>query len=118
MEGVEAGLAEHLVAAPEVGSVGDLVEAAKVVKAVASAAQTFQEATRHILTLAVRTPGCMELAEAARVAARTWAHKKDLGALVKVDDQYLAHEVVTEVRAANRIMVLLAAVCLAVADLD
>lgn len=118
VEGAKAGLVAHLVAAAEVGSLADLVEAAEVVEALASAAEARQEATCHILILALETPGCTELVKASRAAPHYWAREKDLGALDKVDDQYLAHEVVTIVQAANGAMVVLGAVCLAAAGLD
>lgn len=46
------------------------MEAAELLEAVASASEASQEATRHLFTMAVRPPGCMELTEAARVAAQ------------------------------------------------
>lgn len=83
----------------------DSVEAAEVVESVALMSEASQEANCHIFTLALLAPGYMELVEAARAAAYYWARKKDSGALARVDDQYLAHEVVTVVKAANGDMV-------------
>lgn len=118
VEGAETGLVAHLVAAVEVGSVVYLVEAAELQKAVATAAQASKKATCPLFTLAVRTPGCMELAETVRAVANYWACKKYLEALDKLPDQHLAHEVVMVVLAANWAMVPLGAVGLVVAALD
>lgn len=93
------------------------MEAAETVEAVALVAEASQEATPHLFTLAVRTPGYMELVAAARAAAHFWSRKKNFGVLAKFQDQRLVDEVATVVQAANGAMVLLKAVCLAVADL-
>lgn len=84
----EMGLKVHSVAAAEVGLAADSVRA---LAAVASAAESSQETTCHLLTLALRARGCTELADATRVDLDYLARTKVLAALCNVDDQDLTH---------------------------